>query len=84
MKLTNTGSTAWTSWKLAFTFPGPQRVTSGWSANWSQTGRDVTATNMAWNGRAEPGRTVYIGFNGSGSGADPAAFTINGQSCKTG
>ena len=64
VKLTNTGTTPWTAWKLAFAFPGTQRVTAGWSATWSQTGRDVTATNMAWNGRVEPGKSVYIGFNG--------------------
>jgi endoglucanase len=80
----NTGTTAWTSWKLGFAFPGTQQVTSGWSATWSQTGRDVTATSMSWNGKVEPGKSVYVGFNASGSGADPAAFMINGKSCKTG
>ncbi|KOV83178.1 glycoside hydrolase family 9 protein [Nocardia sp. NRRL S-836] len=80
----NTGTTAWTSWKLGFALPGTQQVTAGWSANWSQTGRDVTATNMSWNGKVEAGKSVYIGFNASGAGGDPTAFTINGKSCKTG
>jgi endoglucanase len=82
--LTNTGTTAWTSWKLGFAFPGTQHITTGWSANWSQNGKDVTATNMPWNGTVEPGKSVYIGFNASGGGADPNAFTINGKACKTG
>lgn len=82
--LKNTGTTPWTSWKLAFSFPGTQKVTAGWSANWSQTGRDVTATNMSWNGQVDPGKSVYIGFNASGGGDDPKVFTINGKACKTG
>jgi endoglucanase len=84
VSLTNTGTTAWNGWKLAFTFPGSQRITQGWSANWNQTGRDVTAANMPWNAKVDPGKSVYIGFNGSGTGADPAAFTINGKKCGTG
>ncbi|MGZ3144874.1 glycoside hydrolase family 9 protein [Lentzea chajnantorensis] len=82
--LKNTGTAAWTEWKLGFAFPGDQKVTAGWSANWTQTGKDVAATNMSWNNRVEPGKSVYIGFNASGGGADPAAFTINGKGCKTG
>jgi endoglucanase len=82
--LKNTGTTPWTSWKLAFSFPGTQKVTTGWSATWNQTGRDVTATNMPWNGQIDPGKSVYIGFNASGSGDDPKVFSINGKTCKTG
>lgn len=82
VKLTNTGTTAWTSWKLGFAFPGTQKVTAGWSATWSQTGRDVTAASMPWNGQVGPGQAVHIGFNGSGTGTDPTAFTINGKACK--
>ncbi|MEV6237659.1 glycoside hydrolase family 9 protein [Lentzea sp. NPDC051838] len=82
LSLTNTGTTAWTAWKLAFSFPGNQKVTAGWSANWSQAGRDVTATNMSWNGQVDPGKSVHIGFNASGGGADPNAFTVNGKACK--
>jgi endoglucanase len=44
----------------------------------------VTATNMSWNGRVEPGKSVYIGFNASGTGSDPTAFTVNGKACKNG
>lgn len=83
VKITNTGTTAWTAWKLGFAFPGTQRVTGGWSATWSQTGQDVTAASMSWNGQVGPGKSVYIGFNGAGTGTDPTAFTVNGKTCKT-
>lgn len=72
-----------TSWSLGFTFPGNQRVTQGWSANWTQSGANVTATNMPWNGNIPTGGSVSIGFNGSYSGtnAKPTSFTINGVTC---
>jgi len=81
--VTNTGSTAWTSWKLAFTFPGNQAVTQGWSATYSQTGSAVTVTNAAWNGSVPPGGSTSIGFNGSYSGTNsaPTGFTVNGATC---
>ena len=80
----NTGKTAWAGWKLAFTFPGTQRITGGWSAHWRQTGHDVTATNLSWNHTVKPGGTVHIGFTASGSGPDPTAFTVDGKACRTG
>ncbi|WP_207311286.1 glycoside hydrolase family 9 protein [Lentzea alba] len=80
----NTGKTAWAGWKLAFTFPGPQQITGGWSAHWHQTGHDVTATNLPWNHTVAPGGSVHIGFTASGSGADPTAFTVDGKACRTG
>ncbi|WP_456789488.1 glycoside hydrolase family 9 protein [Cellulomonas sp. P5_C5] len=81
--LTNTGSTAWTSWKLAFSFPGNQSVTQGWSATYSQTGSAVTVTNAAWNGNVPAGGSTSIGFNGSYSGTNspPTGFTVNGAPC---
>lgn len=84
VQLKNTGTTAWNGWKLTFSFPGTQKITSGWAANWTQTGKDVTATSMTWNGQVDPGKAVYIGFNASGGGADPTSFKVNGKACKTG
>jgi endoglucanase len=79
----NTGTTAWTGWKLGFTFPGNQKVTQGWSATWAQAGADVAATAMSWNGALAPGQSASIGFNGSytGSNARPQSFTVNGRTC---
>ncbi|WP_433501137.1 cellulose binding domain-containing protein [Sphaerimonospora sp. CA-214678] len=82
--ITNTGSTTVRDWRLTFDFPNPgQQVTAGWSATWSQTGSAVTATAMPWNKDIAPGKTVWIGFNGTHTGANPtpAAFLLNGTSC---
>ena len=76
-----------TAWTLKWTFPNStQRVTQGWSAKWSQSGSDVTATNESWNGSLGTGASTTIGFNGaySGSNPKPTAFTLNGASCVIG
>nr|QIN90906.1 cellobiohydrolase [uncultured bacterium] len=71
-------------WTLRFTFPNSsQRITQGWSANWTQSGSNVTATNMPWNGNLATGASTNIGFNGSWSGSNPKpnSFSINGVTC---
>jgi len=72
-----------TGWTLRFEFPGGQRVTHGWSANWTQSGAVVTATNASWNGNLGPGQSANIGFNGSHTGTNPkpTSFSINGVAC---
>ncbi|MFI6159026.1 MULTISPECIES: glycoside hydrolase family 48 protein [Micromonospora] len=72
------------SWTLKWTFPNSsQRVVQGWSAKWSQTGSEVTATNESYNGSLGTGASTTIGFNGSYSGSNPkpTAFTLNGTPC---
>ncbi|WP_130779961.1 glycoside hydrolase family 48 protein [Cellulomonas biazotea] len=83
VKVTNTGTTALSSWSLGFDFSAGQKVQQGWSATWAQSGTTVTATNAAWNGSLAPGQSVDIGFNGShtGQNPNPTAFTLNGAAC---
>ena len=83
VKVTNTGTSALSSWSLGFSFANGQKVTQGWSADWSQSGTAVTAKNAAWNGTLGAGQSVDIGFNGSHSGTNnaPTAFTLNGATC---
>ncbi|MEU7978102.1 glycoside hydrolase family 6 protein [Micromonospora sp. NPDC049081] len=72
------------NWTLGFTFPNSsQRVTQGWSAKWSQSGQNVTATNESYNGSLGRGGSTTLGFNGSWSGSNPkpASFTLNGVVC---
>jgi len=71
-------------WTLAFTFPNSsQRVSQGWSGNWSQSGSNVTVTAMDWNKSLATGASTSIGFNGTWSGSNPAPtnFSINGVAC---
>ncbi|MBP2708176.1 cellulose binding domain-containing protein [Microbispora sp. RL4-1S] len=85
VSITNTGSTTIAGWWLTFAFPDPgQRVTSGWSAEWSQNGSTVTATALPWNRDLAPGDSVSIGFTGTNQGVNPApsAWRLNGATCR--
>ncbi|MBQ1048264.1 glycoside hydrolase family 6 protein [Micromonospora sp. C51] len=78
---------ALSNWTLGFTFPDAnQRLVQGWSARWSQSGRNVTAQNESWNGNLATGASTSIGFNGSWSGSNPkpTSFTVNGVTCNGG
>jgi endoglucanase len=73
-----------TSWVLGFAFRDTgQRVGQGWSATWAQSGVNVTATNMSYNGTLATGASTSIGFNGTWTSAnpDPQSFTLNGTVC---
>ncbi|MGI5243733.1 cellulase family glycosylhydrolase [Dactylosporangium sp. CA-139066] len=74
---------ALSSWNLGFAFPGGQQLQQGWSATWSQSGANVTAASMSYNGALGTGASTTIGFNGTwnGSNPKPATFTLNGVSC---
>ncbi|MFC6082446.1 cellulose binding domain-containing protein [Sphaerisporangium aureirubrum] len=83
----NTGSAPVDGWRLAFGFPtSTQRLTSGWSATWAQSGTSVSATDVAWNKTIRPGQSIRIGFTGSHSGSNPSptTFTLNGNVCTSG
>lgn len=83
--ITNTGTTAINGWSLQFSFPNGQTITQLWNGNYTQSGGNVTITNLSYNGSLSPGGTVGSepGFNGSWSGTNtvPAAFTLNGTAC---
>lgn len=83
VKIRNTGASAVDGWTLGFTFPSGQKVASGWSGTWTQSGANVTVTDAGWNKSIAAGGTVALGFNGvlSGSNAIPSAFTLNGVTC---
>ncbi|GFJ83619.1 hypothetical protein Phou_077990 [Phytohabitans houttuyneae] len=81
--LTNLGSPV-TSWTLTFAFPNAsQKVTQGWSATWTQSGAQVSAASMGWNGSLGTGASTSIGFVGAWTGANPApaSFALNGTTC---
>ncbi|HEY2671247.1 MAG TPA: cellulose binding domain-containing protein [Rugosimonospora sp.] len=82
----NTGGTAVNGWRLGFTFPGDQHVTSAWNATLAQSGAAVTATNVAYNAAIPLGGSTSFGMQGtwSASDASPTAFALNGSACTTG
>ncbi|MET9075875.1 glycoside hydrolase family 6 protein [Streptomyces sp. NPDC004232] len=71
------------SWAVKWSYAGDQKVTSGWNAQISQSGSDVTATNESYNGTLATGSSISFGFNGTYSGTDtlPTTFTLDGVTC---
>ncbi len=83
--ITNTGSSAISSWSLVFTFPGDQKITDNFNGGFSQSGETATLTNASYNGSIAAGGSVTDGFQGTwtNSNATPTAFTLNGATCTT-
>ncbi len=58
-------------WTLDWTWPGAQQVQSAWNAQWSQSGRTVTASDVGWNARIDAGASREVfGFVASGPAAE--------------
>ncbi|SER63789.1 glycoside hydrolase family 48 protein [Lentzea albida] len=70
-------------WNLTWTFPDGQRVTQGWSGNFTQNGAVVSVTNPSWAPTLPSGGTAQVGFNGSKGSTNrpPTDFAVNGVSC---
>ncbi len=83
--VTNRGP-ALTSWTVTWSFTGNQQVTNGWNAQVTQSGRNVTARNAAWNGSLSTNGAVSFGFQATYSGSNdrPSEFRLNGTPCQTG
>ncbi|MGW4805249.1 glycoside hydrolase family 6 protein [Kitasatospora sp. NPDC004272] len=81
----NTGSTALNGWKLAWTFPGDQKITSAWNATVVQSGAAVTATDLGYNGALAAGGSTSFGVQATygSNNTTPSAFTLNGTACTT-
>ncbi|GAB3228212.1 hypothetical protein GCM10027447_20120 [Glycomyces halotolerans] len=73
-------------WRLEWTFPSGQRVTSAWNATVTSSGDQVTASDAGYNASIATDATTSFGFNGSWSGGNdvPTAFTLNGVACNGG
>jgi len=88
LTITNTGTTTINGWSLQFAFPNGQTITQLWNGNYTQSGANVTITNLSYNGSIAPGATLSSepGFNGSWSSSNsaPTSFTLNGSPCRVG
>jgi endoglucanase len=85
LTIQNTGTMALTNWTLSWTFPNNQQITGLWNASYVQSGENVHASNLSYNGCIPPGASYNgVGFTASYSGtnATPSTFWINGVECK--
>ncbi len=60
--ITNTGTAPVSGWTLAFTFPGDQKITSGWNSTITQNGENVTAANASYDETISPGGSTSAGL----------------------
>jgi len=76
-------SAAVNGWTVTWTFTGDQHVTSGWSADVTQSGKAVAARSQSFNGSIATGASVQFGFQATfqGSNESPADFALNGVRC---
>jgi hypothetical protein len=72
-------------WNLTWTWAGDQQITQAVNSNYSQTGQNVSLTNVAGNATIDDGQTLNgIRFSASNSGKNtaPTTFYVNGILCK--
>ncbi|MBO0871452.1 MAG: cellulose-binding domain-containing protein, partial [Micromonosporaceae bacterium] len=70
-------------WTVTWTYTAGQQITSFFSAQVSQSGAAVTATNLSWNGDLAPNATTEFGVQGTWTGSNPAPtdFAVTGSGC---
>ena len=75
-----------TSWSLVWSYTAGQQVTQAWNTALTQSGSQVKASNVSYNGSLATNASTSFGFNGSWTGSNPAptAFTLNGTACTGG
>ena len=80
--ITNLGDPV-TSWTLVWSYSAGQQVTQYWNTTVTQSGSQVTARNVGYNGSIATNGTASFGFNASWTSSNPAptAFTLNGTAC---
>ncbi|MGW4968171.1 arabinofuranosidase catalytic domain-containing protein [Nonomuraea sp. NPDC004186] len=70
-------------WKLTWAFPAGQTITQLWNGTYTQSGSQVTVSNVSYNGSIPSGGSTSFGFNGSWNGSNPVptSFALNGVTC---
>jgi hypothetical protein len=86
LNVTNLGDPL-TSWTLTWSFGAGQQVTQAWNSTVTQSGAQVTAVNVSYNGTIATNGSTSFGFNGSwnnSSNPAPTNFALNGVACTGG
>ncbi|WP_033346289.1 chitinase [Catenuloplanes japonicus] len=76
----NGGTSALTSWTVAFDLPAGTAVSSAWEADLTVSGSRYTFKNKSYNGTIAGGASLSFGMIGTGGGS-PSNCTLNGVSC---
>ncbi|MEW1585758.1 cellulose binding domain-containing protein [Micromonospora vinacea] len=81
--VTNLGDPV-TGWTLRWSYGAGQQVSQAWGATASQSGNQVSATNVDYNGSLATNASATFGFNASwnnSSNPAPSGFTLNNVAC---
>lgn len=65
-------------WSFAFALPAGHALQGGWSATFSTSGQNVTATNVSYNGSLGAGQSTQWGFQASRPNGNTQLPTIPG------
>jgi lysophospholipase L1-like esterase len=72
----NTGTTPSSAWTATFAFANGQQISQSWNTALSQSGANVTARNVAYNGTLPAGGSATFGFIASWNNATNAPPTV--------
>ena len=75
--LTNTGTTTWNNWKLAWTVPSGVTLGSGWTATFATSGTSWTMTAPSYAPSLAANTSVTFGFTANG----PSTPGPSGTTC---
>jgi cellulase/cellobiase CelA1 len=75
--VTNTSTSASTSWTLTLVFPSGVTITQLWGGTFSPASGTVTVRNMSYNGALAPNASTTIGFIANASGSAGATATAS-------
>jgi hypothetical protein len=64
------GSAAISGWRVSWTFANGQMISQLWNGTLSQSGANVSVTNLGYNGGLSAGASTSFGFNASQSGTN--------------
>ncbi|MEK8107496.1 cellulose binding domain-containing protein [Micromonospora sp. M12] len=70
-------------WTLRWSYGAGQQVSQAWGATVTQSGGQVSATNVDYNGNLGTNGSTSFGFNASWNSSNPAPtnFTLNNVAC---
>ncbi|WP_420119158.1 alpha-L-fucosidase [Micromonospora sp.] len=71
------GATPINGWKVSWTFPNGQVINQIWNGSHTQSGANVTVSNVAYNGALAAGASTTFGFTATWNGSNnpPASIT---------
>jgi endo-1,4-beta-xylanase len=77
VSIKNTSTATISTWTVAFTYPGDEKLTNDYNGTYTQSGASVTLTPAGYNGTITPGATTTVGIQGtwSSNSAPPTTLT---------